>query len=196
MALEESKRLGEVVESSTSQFAAQCYELYEPPALGELVRVGSPATYGVVCHVVTGPLDPARRIVARGEDASTEEDIYRENPQLSHLLHTRFEVLIVGHEHGSDIRQHLPPTPPRLHAFVHTCSDELVARFTQSIDFLHILLASNVPTVDEVVTACLRRASACHMDTEAFLVTAGKALATELTGQMPRLNSILRGLRS
>lgn len=195
MAVEETKRLGEVVASSTSQFTAQCYQLFEPPALGELVRAGSSAVYGVVCHVATEPLDPGRRILARGEGAASEEEVYRNNPQLSRLLHTRFQAMTVGYKSGDGVRQHLPPVPPRIHAFVHACADDEVARFTQCTDFLHILLASNLPMVDEVVVACLRRAAGCHADPQAFLVAAGKALTAELAGQMPRLNSILRGLR-
>jgi len=193
---EEMRRLGEVVESSTSQFIAQCYGLYEPPALGELVRVGSPPVYGVVHQVSTQPIDPGRRVTARGEAASSEEDVYRDNPQLSRLLQTYFHVLIVGFAEETEARHHLPPAPPRIHAFVHACSPEDVARFTSSTDFLHILLTSNVPVVDEVVAACLRRAAECRSDSREFLVKAGKVLTVELMGQLPRLNAILKGLRT
>ena len=192
---EERRRLGEVVESSTSQFMAQCYGLYEPPALGELVRVGPLPMYGVAYQVSTQPMDPGRRVTARGADASSEEDVYRDNPQLSRLLQTYFHVLIVGFGEGAEARHHLPPAPPRIHAFIHACSPEEVTKFTGSTDFLHILLTSNVPVVDEVVAACLRRAATCHPDAQGFLVKAGKALAMELTGQLPRLNAILKGLR-
>jgi len=193
---EEAKRLGEVVESSTSQFIAQCYELYGPPALGELVRVGSPAIYGVVYQVSTQPIDPGRRVTARGEEASSEEDVYRDNPQLSRLLQTYFHALIVGFADGAEVRHHLPPAPPRIHAFVYACPSDEVARFTTSTDFLHILLTSNVPVVDEMVAACLRRAAQCRSDSREFLVKAGKAVAVELMGQVPRLNAILKGLRT
>ena len=192
---DERKRLGEVVESSTAQFAAQCYRLYEPPALGELVRVGSPPIYGVVYQVATQPAEPGRRVTARGADAASEDDVYRDNPQLSRLLHTYFHALIVGSTDESGPRHRLPPTLPRIHAFVRACSPEEVAEFTSSADFLHILLGSNVPMVDEVVAACLRRAAACHPNPGAFLVRAGKALVVELTGQLPRLNAVLRGMR-
>lgn len=198
MALEkkEPKRLGEVVECSTSQFTAQCYDMNAPPALGEMVRVGQAPIYGVVCNVTTQPFDPGRRILARGEDAPSEDDLYRDNPQLAKLLHTRFQALTVGYAYGSAIRHHLPRAPPRIHAFVYGCADDEVAHFTQSADFLHVILASNQPVTDEVASACLRRAAVCHPDPNAFLVKAGKTVATELSGQMARLNSILRGLKT
>jgi len=196
MAVEgDARRLGEVVESSTAQFTAQCYELHQSPALGELVRVGSPFIYGVVYQVATEPSDPGRRVMARGGSAASEEEVYRDNPQLSRLLQTRFQAVVVGCENEGGIRHHLPSTPPRIHAFVHACSSQEVERFTNSLDFLHVFLSSNVPMADEVLAACLRRAAACHPDAEGFLVSAGKALAMELMGQLPRLNAVLKGLR-
>jgi hypothetical protein len=45
---------------------------------------------------------------------------------------------------------------------------------------------------DEVLGACLRGAAATHTDPQAFMLRAGKALAAELAGDLPRLNSILK----
>jgi len=38
-------RLGEVIEAGSRIFRAQCYRLYEAPALGSLVAAGTPAVY-------------------------------------------------------------------------------------------------------------------------------------------------------
>ena len=63
-------RLGEVVETSTTGFVAQCYQLYGAPPLGALVRAGRPhPAYGVVHQVTTQGIDPTRRPVARGQDS-------------------------------------------------------------------------------------------------------------------------------
>ena len=67
------------------------------PALGELVRTDLPEIYGVVGTVTTEPLDSARPVLARGEAAVSEGDIIRDNPQLSRLLTSRFEVFIAGY---------------------------------------------------------------------------------------------------
>ena len=54
--------IGEVIESSTTEFTTQCRELYSSPALGSLVVSGSTdLVYGVVSHVTTKSLDPGRR---------------------------------------------------------------------------------------------------------------------------------------
>ena len=93
-----SRRVGEVVGANSSSFLGQCYRLYDAPPLGCLVRTSSPEIYGVVCRVSTEPLDPGRPILARGEDAESEDEVFRENPQLERLLTSRFETLIVGHQ--------------------------------------------------------------------------------------------------
>ena len=200
-------RIGEVVESASERFVAQCYQLYQSPSLGAFVRTDAApraggefepsSIYAVVCGVSTQALDPGRPVVARGEEEATEEDVYRSNPQLMRLLCTRFEALIVGHSNGGAINQYLPALPPRIHAFVYLCSRDEMEGLTRSLDFLH-LLVNSAPMLrgvtDEVVAACLRQSSVVHEDPRGFLVQAGKVLATQLTGDMPRLNAILRRL--
>ena len=204
-------RIGEVVESASHRFTAQCYRLYQAPPLGAFVRTGSTATagfgqisdadgssiYAVVNGVSTQALDPGRPIIARGEEQDSEEGVYRDNPQLARLLCTRFEALVVGHRDGTAYNQRLPAFPPRIHAFVYVCNPEEVNRFTDSLDFIY-LLVNSAPAgrgvADEVVAACLRQASGHREDSRGFLVAAGKALAVQLAGDLPRLNSMLRKL--
>ncbi|MCH8226354.1 MAG: hypothetical protein IIC97_10855 [Chloroflexi bacterium] len=187
-----AQRVGEVVEATSTSFVAQCYRLYDSPPLGALVRSGAPPIYAVVAQVITGPLDASRPVLARGEAAASEEEVFRENPQLERLLTSRFDALIVGHRVGEEDRHFLPPLPPRVHSFVYICCPAEVARFTSRLDLLHVLLNSGVTAADEVVGACLRQASVTHADPGEFLLAAGKALAAELAGDLPRLQAILR----
>ena len=207
-----TQRIGEVVESASHRYTAQCYRLYESPPLGAFVSTeytldsgitpapdtGPSRIYAVVYGVITEALDPSRPVVARGEEEDSEEGIYHSNPQLARLLCTRFEALIVGHSNGTAVSQYLPPLPPRIHSFVHTCTPQEVEQFTsKKLDFLNLLV--NAPSVgrgvtDEVVAACLRQASTHLSDSGGFLVHAGKALARQLTGDLLRLNSILKRL--
>ena len=181
-----------MVEATSTSFVAQCYRLYDTPPLGSLVRSGTPPLYAVVSGVSTGPLDASRPVLARGEAAASEEEVFKENPQLERLLTSRFDALIVGHLVGEEFRHFLPPLPPRVHSFVHACCAAEVVRFTSRLDLLHLLLNSGVPAADEVVGACLRQAAAAHADPGEFLLAAGKALAGELAGDLPRLQAILR----
>ena len=192
-----STRIGEVIEASTGELVAECYELHVPPPLGALVKAGDGDVdvYCVVCNASTESVDPGRRPLARGRDAPDEESIYREHPQLARLLRTTFQAVAVGHGQDGVIHHYLPPRPPRVHSFVHLCEPEEVRLFTQSLDFISMLLSAQGGQADEVVSACLRRASHTHEDGRGFLVRAGKDLAVQLGGELNRLNAVLRRIR-
>ena len=193
-----SDKIGEVIEASTGQFVAECYELHSPPPLGSLVKTsdGDVEIYSVVCNAATESIEPNRRPIARGKEEATEEGIYRQHPQLSKLLRTTFDTLVIGHGQRDELHHYLPPRPPRVHSFVYLCEQDVVCRFTQSLDFLPTLLGARAEAVDEVVSACLRQASCAHEDQRAFLVKAGKELATLLGGELNRLNAILRRIKA
>ena len=190
------RRVGEVIEANSAAFIAQCYQLYDAPPMGALVHVGSPPTYGVVYQIRTEPLDPSRPVLARGEDAASEEQVYLENPQIPRLLTSRFEALIVGHQSNEIDYPHLPALPPRVHSFVYTCGSELEVRITANLDFLRLLVRAPLPVADEAIGACLQVVAPAHTDGPRFLVNAGRVLATELSGDLPRLNAILRRMTS
>ena len=188
-------RFGEVVEASAEQLVAQCYRLYDAPPLGALVRAGEPdAIYGIVAGVATTSLDPTRRVVARGADAESQDQVYREHPQLERLLRTDVTLAVVGHADGAGLRQYLPPRPPPIHAFAYACTAEEVRRFTEQLGFLTLLTGSRLAAADEVLAAFLREAAAAYDQPRDFLVRAGRAVALLLGGDTARLNAILRRL--
>ena len=192
-------RIGEVIEASTTEFVAQSYELHQAPPFGSFVRTGDGAVdiYGVVHLVRTSGIDPGRRPLARGKDELTEEDIYRNNPELSELLRTEFTAAIIGFCSEGAVSQFLPPRPPRIHGFVYTCSSDEVVRFTDRFDFLQTIITSGVRgPVDELIAACIRHAAQARDGDRAFLVSAGKELATLLGCEVSRLNGILRRIRA
>ncbi|MBI2869894.1 MAG: hypothetical protein HYX96_08735 [Chloroflexi bacterium] len=187
-------RTGEVVESGTTGFVTQCYELYGMPALGSLVktRAGSLELYGIVYNAATTSLEPGRRPLARGQEEAQEEDIYRASPQLLKLLKSEFQSLIVGYKDGDSYRQFLPPDPARIHAFVYTCPPAEVRQFSRSFDFLTQLLNASLPVPpDELAAAALRQMGRCHDEPRPFLVAAGKELAVLLKDDYNLLKSIL-----
>ncbi len=190
-------KIGEVIEGSTGEFSAQCYQLNQAPPLGSVVKVRSKPLeiYAVVYNIENHSLDVGRRPIARGEHEETEEGIFQANPQLSKLLCTDFNALVLGHRQENDIAHWLPPKPAYIHNFVYICSSDEVRDFTQSLDFLSLLIAANLRTpVDEVIAGCLRYSSQAYPDPHAFLVKAGKELALLLSSDTRRLSSILRKL--
>ena len=190
----ETQRVGEVIEASTTDFVAQCYELYEIPPLGSLVKTRDQSVelYGIVCNAATTSLEPGRRPIARGKDETTEEEIYRSSPQLLKLLKSEFGALVVGHRQGDKLYHHLPPQPARIHSFVYLCPPEEVKEFGQSFDFLNMLINARLPVpTEELVAASLRQMSQAYEDPRAFLVAAGKELAILLSGNLNQLKAIL-----
>ncbi|MFC2046786.1 hypothetical protein ACFLTK_00705 [Chloroflexota bacterium] len=193
-----SDRVGEVIEASTTDFVAQCYELYQSPPLGSLVKTRDESVelYGIVYHAGTTSLEPGRRPIARGKDETTEEKVYQSNPQLLKLLRSEFNALMVGHRQDDKLRHYLPPKPARIHGFVYLCLVEEVKEFSQSFDFLNILVNSHLTvSADELIAASLRQMSEAYEDRHTFLVAAGKELATLLSGQFNQLKAILGRIR-
>ncbi len=195
----EAERVGEVIEASTTGFVAQCYELYELPPLGSLVKTGyeSVELYGVVYNAATTSVEPGRRPIARGKDEASEEEIYRSSPQLLKLLRSEFGALVVGHKQGDNLYHYLPPKPARIHGFVYQCTLEEVKQFSQSFGFLNILTNARLPvSVEELAAACLRQmGQAYEEDRRAFLVAAGKELAVLLSGELGKLKAILERIK-
>ena len=88
------EHLGEVIESSTSQFLAESRELNGAPPFGSFVKTTSePGVYGLVFNVSTHSIESNRRATAYGK---TEHELRMEQPQIFELLKTEFEAVIVG----------------------------------------------------------------------------------------------------
>mgnify|MGYP001231442226 CR=1 FL=1 len=189
-----NKRIGEVVESSSLQFTVQCYDLYKSPNIGTLVKCGSdPQLFGIVYDVSNKSMDPARRPVPRGRNENKEEEVYLSNPQLNRLLITEVNCVLVGYQSVDEINQSPVSLPPRIHSFVIECSDEELKRFSSCLDFLPLLLESPVlNSIDEVISSFLIKSSRVHDDSSRFLIYAGKELAFNLSGQLIRLNNLLK----
>jgi len=198
MNAEEPQRVGEVIAAGTTDFTAQCYELYQLPPLGSLVKTGGAELelYAIVYNATTASLEPGRRPIARGKDETSEEAIYRSSPQLEKLLRSEFSALVVGHRASNKIHHYLPPMPARIHSFVHLCSPQEIKDFSQSLGFLNIIINTHLPVPqDELTAACLRQMSQAREDGADFLVSAGKHLASMLSDDFSQLVSILERIR-
>ena len=145
-------RFGGVVEASIASVVGQYHRLYEAPPLGTLVRAGDDV-YGVVSGVARASLDPTRRVIARGADAASEAEVYAEHPQLERLLRTDVTLAIVGHREGGEVRQYLPPLPPRIHTFLYVCAADEVRTFMSRHDHVALLVRAAHPAADDVLAA-------------------------------------------
>ncbi len=192
----DGNRVGEVVEACTTDFIAQCFELYVSPPLGGLVKTREDV-YAVVYNVTTSGIEPGRRPIARGKDELNEDEIYNTSPQLMKLLRSEFSSLVIGFKRDGRVYQYLPARPARIHNYVYECTPEEVKSFSQSFDFLNVLLKSRLEIpVEELVGAVLRQMCQSHgAEKHAFLVSAGKELSALLSRDYAQLKAILKGLK-
>jgi len=154
---------------------------------------GPQTLYGVVYHAETGALEAGRPLAAFGLD---EAELRREQPQIYELLATRFSAVIIAHA-GPDgaLRPYLPPRPPRPHSRVFAASDAETRQLTERLDYLRPLLLGGIGgasfPAEELVAALLRNAWRVRGGDEAFLLRAGRELATLLPGDYDRLRAIV-----
>ncbi|MBK9942547.1 MAG: HAS-barrel domain-containing protein [Kouleothrix sp.] len=194
-------RIGEVIESTTTSFTAGAYELLQAPPFGALVRAQARAegmaVYGLVYEIRTGSKEPGGRALVRGRTYSGRElydaEIYHEHPDLAEVLQTEFSAITVGFTEGGRVRQYLPPQPPPVHYSVYECSDDELIGFSELTDFFRTLLfAYQIPS-DELLAAVIRAAARARAAGErAYLVYAGREVASLLKDDYDRLTAILR----
>ncbi|MGI9149263.1 MAG: hypothetical protein ACR2IK_22400 [Chloroflexota bacterium] len=188
--------IGEIVESSTTEFLAQACELDSAPPFGAFVEVvteDGPTIYGVVAHVQTAGIDPGSRAIMRGHGDVRDERIYQENPDLPLVLRTTFRALVVGFVNAHGLFQFLPPRPPRLHYSVSVSAPATVRAFTTAgLDYLVAMLNATDAPADELLAANLRYTAAQYPDGGEFLQLAGRELAQLLRADYARLTAILR----
>jgi hypothetical protein len=187
----ELEHLGEVIESSTSQFLAESRELNGAPPFGSFVKTTSePGVYGLVFNVSTHSIESNRRATAYGK---TEHELRMEQPQIFELLKTEFEAVIVGYEDekGRAV-QVLPPQPPGIHSFVESCKESEVKALTDGGDFLRCILGgARLPTDDLIIASVINAWHARAYDMQ-YLVTLGKDLCRLIRDDYDRLSSIMR----
>ena len=196
----ESDHIGEVIETSTTEFLAQCLEpedLSFPamPPFGSWVKSfdeeAGNQIYGVVFHATTSPIDSVHRARALG---MTLEDLRQQQPQIFAMLKTEFRVAIVGFETSDgDGRcyQHLPPRPPQVHQAVYQCEPDEVIGFTEELDFLRTLLQVSAVPSESLVAAAIREVYQLRQFDRDWLVLAGRTVGTLLKDDYDRLRMIL-----
>jgi hypothetical protein len=200
-------RIGEVIESTTTGFTAGAYELLEAPPFGALIRaqtrVESMAIYGLVYEIRTGSKEPGGRALVRGRTYAGRElydaEIYHEHPDLAEVLQTEFSAITVGFVEGTRVHQYLPPQPPPVHYSVYECAGEELTRFTEQSDFFRTLLFAYQMPSDELLAAVIRAAARARAGLpggeRAYLVQAGREVASLLKDDYDRLTAILRRIR-
>ncbi|MGF1535682.1 MAG: HAS-barrel domain-containing protein [Elainellaceae cyanobacterium] len=190
--------IAEVVETSTTQFLAQCLQPQDlsyatMPPFGSWVKAIDEASsnwvYGVVFHATTTSVDAVHRTQALGLSL---DELREQQPQIFAMLKTDFQAALVGFYSGEQYYQYLPPRPPQVHQPVYQCDPEDVIAFTETLDFLRTLLQVTGAPVDSLVAATIREVYQLRQGDRPWLVQAGRALSLLLKDDYDRLRIILR----
>lgn len=178
-------KIGEIVETSTTEFTTECYELNQVPAFGSLVKTSSDKDiiYGIVFDVSTGSIDPSRKPTVLGSPETSSDELLSKQPQLKKLLRTSFKAIVVGYNN----KRFLPPFPPRLHETVTMLSEKEIDGFEMNFEYLKALLEIS----DDLVAAHIRYM--CQGDKEKAL-KAAKVVTEYLKNDHQRLTDILKRL--
>lgn len=197
--------IAEVVETSTTEFLAQCLEPEDlnfavMPPFGSWVKAldeeSGNQIYAVVYHATTTPIDSVHRARALGLSL---QELREQQPQIFAMLKTEFRAAIAGFQRpsssangsGAMVYQHLPPRPPQVHQAVYYCEPEEVLYFSTNLDFLRTLLEVNGAPVDALVAAAIREIYQLRKGDRAWLIQAGRMLSLLLKDDYDRLRVIL-----
>jgi HAS barrel domain len=196
--------IGEVIETSTTEFLAQCLEpedlSFPPmPPFGSWVcsvdEESGNQVYGVVYYATTMPIDSVHRARALGLSL---QDLREEQPQIFAMLKTEFRAAIVGFEQPSDVMvfnnrvyQYLPPRPPQIHQAVYRCQPEAIVKFSEELDFLRTLLSVNGAPIEALTAAAIRSVYQLRKADREWLIKAGRTLSVLLKDDYDRLRFIL-----
>ena len=191
-------KVGEIVAAATTTCTAQSYELNRAPAFGSLLRVPvpgasghSPIYYALCFGAQTGAIEPGRHAVAWGRLDDDEADIYRRQPQLSQVLRTTFDALLVGYSDGGAVAQRVPAMPPCLHALVYEATCDEVAHFNADLSYLRFVLRTPLPNADDFIAATIEHAQRAMGGDRAFLVAAARTVVRLLGSEHERVMNIL-----
>lgn len=202
------QHIGEVIETSTTGFLAQCLdpeELSFPsmPPFGSWVKSideeSGNKILAVVTNVTTSPIDSVHRARALGLSLS---ELREQQPQIFAMLKTEFHACIVGFETPSrggngkgitigQMYQYIPPRPPQIHQGVYQCEAEEIINFSDNLDFLRILLQVKDAPIEGLIAAAIREMYQLRHGDRSWLVQVGRQLSLLLKDDYDRLRYVL-----
>lgn len=203
------RHIGEVIETSTCEFLAQCLESEDltfpiMPPFGSWIKSSDEESgnqiYAIVYHVTTSPIDSVHRARALGLSL---QELREEQPQIFAMLKTEFRAAIVGFEMPTSgnngiepprgtVYQYIPPRPPQIHQAVYHCESADIIHFSEEFDFLRTLLDVSQAPVESLVAAAIRHIYQLRNCDRSWLVEAGRTLSILLRDDYDRLRVILK----
>ena len=186
-----------VLRASTAGFAVGCRLLGpEMPQFGTFVKV--PVTealniLGLVYDIRVNDDPSVRQLILAGD---IEPAVILDQRQ-NRLVPIEMNVLAVGYQQQGVYFQNLPPQPPVSLDALYPCDTTEIVAFTENLDYLRLILKTSQIPSDELIIANLTQ-SATHYAPErrrAYLLKAAREITRHLSGDLMRLEGIVRQLR-
>jgi len=195
----EGRLIGRVTRCNIQGFAGGI-RLTEPdmPTFGGLCRApaqnGRSQVIGLIYEISIEDDDLARQLAA----SDVPQDEVRLDQQFVRPIPIEIRALSVGYQYGDRYVYDLPPQPPTTLADIHSLTSPEVRRFTESFEFLPLVLAAQQLPTDSLLAAAFRQAAMARPESErrAFLVSAGRECARLLARDLARLNNLVRSLQT
>ena len=153
-----NKPFAEIIESNLQSFLGQCWDWNNTPSFGSLIAVENKkrTIFAIVVQIQTGSMDPTRYPFPYQK---THEELLAEQPQIFEFLKTTFRGTILGYHEKTKVYSLIPPEPPSIHSFIRAANTEESKVFFSNNQYLHLLFASQIPCLDELLLALLKHQS-------------------------------------
>lgn len=191
------KLIGRITRSDTRSFVG-ALRIPEPdiPTFGTYCQAaaqgGTTQVIGII-HNIRVQDDPFTRQLAISETLS--EEVLRDNRE-NRLVPIELEAAVAGFNQGASFRYTLPPQPPVTLTDIYPLPAEQVHAFTESFDFIPLLLTHSELPLEQILVAAITQAAQsrpAHLRVD-FLIEAGRSCARWLGDDLPRLERLLMAL--
>lgn len=193
-----SEPIGRVTRCSTLMFSgAVRTSSLGMPAFGVCVKAaaenGQVHVIGVMVDIRIED-DPLARQMATLEDLPAEQ---LADAQRNRQAPVEFSALTLGWIQGERFHSNIPPQPPFTLAPVYLLEPAEILQISHDLSFTRQLLFVEGIPGDELVAALIKHMADAHPagDRERFLLRAGRTIARTLSGDLPRLETILHMLQ-
>jgi hypothetical protein len=186
-----------VLRASTANFTVGCRLLEATmPQFGSFVQVQvTPAVRVIgITYDIRVNDDPSVRQLILADDL--EPAVILDQRQ-NRLVPIEMSVLAVGYEEAGVFYHNLPPQPPISLDGLHFCTPSEIVRFTERLDYLRLIIKAPQISTDELLIANLAQTAAHYVleRRRAFLLQAAREISRYLSGDLVRLDGILRQIR-
>lgn len=188
--------IGRILRSSTSGFSAgaRVNQIGEP-SFGMLVKAQPreetrEVVYGLLYNIRIDD-DPLVKQMVLAENVT--EEVIRDHRN-HRIVPIEMSVLAIAYRSFDGYTRHvLPPRPPMSLDPVCLCTDEEIREVMSRFDYFPIVFTSQVPS-EQLLAASLMLAAQTFPDDQQYnyLVSAGREAGRLLSGDMQRLDNLLR----